>query len=84
MELSLIDRLLTFLRGEVSQKNYSVTPAESLHYANEVFKFIHDGRFEINIHKEYPFTAEGVADSQNDLTGRSTLGKLVIKVAESA
>jgi len=61
-----------------------VTPAESLHYANEVFQSIQNGTFKINIHKEYPFTAEGVADSQKDLADRSTTGKLVIKVAESA
>jgi NADPH:quinone reductase-like Zn-dependent oxidoreductase len=61
-----------------------VTPAESLHYANEVFKLIQNGTLEINIHKEYPFTAEGVANSHTDLTGRSTTGKLVIKVADSA
>ena len=36
----------------------------------------------MNVHKEYPFTAEGVVDAQKDLTGGKTTGKLVIKIAD--
>lgn len=62
--------------------NYVVTAEESLHYSTELFKLIENGTLKISIHKEYPFTAEGVAESQKDLTGGKTAGKLVIKVAE--
>lgn len=37
---------------------------------------------QLSIHKIYPFTAEGVAESQKDIASRSTTGKLLIKVAE--
>lgn len=73
--------LLT-IETQHSQKNYCVTPEESLHYTNEVFGLIKDGTVKINIHKEYPFTAEGVIDAQKDLTGGKTTGKLVIKITD--
>jgi NADPH:quinone reductase-like Zn-dependent oxidoreductase len=63
-------------------KNYCVTPAESLHYASELFILIQNGTLKTNVHKEYPFTAEGVVDAQKDLTSGKTTGKLVIKIAE--
>jgi NADPH2:quinone reductase len=45
---------------------------------------IRDGTLKIKVHKEYPFTAEGVADAQKDLTGGKTTGKLVINIEDSA
>jgi len=77
--LKLMEKNLKLLRP--NQKNYCVTPAESLHYANEVFRLIQDGTIKISIHKEYPFTADGVIAAQADLTGGKTTGKLVIKMA---
>lgn len=62
--------------------NYIVTPKESLHYATEVLSLIADGTLKINVHKEYPFTVEGVVDAQKDLTGGKTTGKLVIKITD--
>jgi NADPH:quinone reductase len=59
-----------------------VTPAENLHYTNEVFRLIQDGTIKIAVHKEYPFTAEGVVAAQQDLTGGKTTGKLVMKIAD--
>jgi len=79
--LKLAEKNVKLLRPNVS--NYTVTPEESLHYASEVFEMIAGGTLKINIHKEYPFTAEGVAEAQKDLTGGKTTGKLVIKIAES-
>lgn len=61
--------------------NYLVTPAERLHYSNLVFKLISDGTLKVKIWKQYPFTAEGVVDSQKDLTGGKTSGKLIINIA---
>lgn len=78
--LKLVEKNIKLLRP--SQKNYCVTPAESLHYSNELFSLIQNGTIKINVHKEYPFTAEGVVDAQKDLTGGKTTGKLVIKVAD--
>ena len=59
-----------------------MTPEESLHYANEVFGLIQSNTLKINVHKEYPFTADGVVEAQKDLTGGKTTGKLVIKIAD--
>jgi NADPH:quinone reductase len=74
--------VVSYQKTSFSQKNYCTTPEESLHYANEVFGLIQKGAFKVNVHKEYPFTAEGVVDAQKDLTGGKTTGKLVIKVAD--
>jgi len=74
--------LLISIGGKNSQKNYCVTPAESLQYTNELFAMIHKGTIKVNIHKEYPFTAEGVVTSQQDLTDGKTTGKLLIRLAD--
>jgi NADPH2:quinone reductase len=37
---------------------------------------------QFTIHKEYPFTAEGVSQSQIDISSRGTVGKLLIKVSD--
>ncbi|TFK56882.1 NAD(P)-binding protein [Heliocybe sulcata] len=63
-----------------SAVNYTTTPEESLYYSNELFKLIADGVLKINVFKEYPYTAEGVQQAQQDLTGGKSTGKLVIKV----
>jgi len=65
-----------------TRKNYCATPEEGLHYANEVFGLIQSGTLKINVHKVYPFTADGVVDAQKDLTGGKTTGKLAIKIAD--
>jgi len=78
--LKLVEKNVKLLRP--TQKNYCVTPAESLHYTSEFFKLIQNGALKVNVHKEYPFTAEGVVDAQKDLTGGKTTGKLVIKIAD--
>lgn len=62
-------------------KNYIYTPEEATHYSSKVFGLIADGTIQINIHKDHPFTAEGVIQSQKDLTGGKTTGKLVIAIA---
>lgn len=49
-------------------------------YADEYFQLLADG-LKVEIYKEYPFTAEGVRQSQIDITGRGTIGKLLINVA---
>jgi NADPH:quinone reductase len=62
--------------------NWVVTFEERKQYAEELFRLISDGTLRINIHSEYPFTAAGVRQAQEDLTGGKTTGKLLIKVAD--
>ena len=47
----------------------------------ELFGLVATGQLKINIHGEYPFTAEGVKAAQQDLVAGKTTGKLLIKVA---
>lgn len=61
--------------------NYLSTPSEKMHYNSLVFKLINEGTLKVNVWKQYPFTAEGVVESQKDLTGGKTCGKLVINIA---
>ena len=62
--------------------NYTYTPSEALHYSNEVWSLVEKGALKPIIHKEYPFTTEGVRDAQIDLKGGKTAGKLVVKVGQ--
>ena len=62
--------------------NYIVTPEESGHYARELLSLVGNGTVKINIFKEYPFTTEGIQQTQRDITGRSTIGKLIVKIAD--
>ncbi|QRV80048.1 Zinc-binding dehydrogenase [Ceratobasidium sp. AG-Ba] len=62
--------------------NYTTEPSEFHHYSSELLKLIKDGKLDIAIHAEYPFTTEGVRQTQTDITGRGTSGKLVLKVSE--
>lgn len=64
-----------------SVMNYLATPAEKMYYSNLVFRLIGDGTLKVSVWKQYPFTAEGVVNSQKDLTGGKTSGKLVINIA---
>ena len=61
--------------------NYIFTPEESAHYGKEVFELVEKNELKIQIHKDYPFTAEGVQNAQRDLISGKTMGKLLIKVA---
>jgi len=61
--------------------NYIATPEELYSYSKEYLALIADG-VKVPIHQEYPFSAEGVAQAQIDLTGRGTSGKLLVKIAD--
>ena len=41
---------------------------------------ISDGALKIQIHSDYPFSAEGAIQAQKDLTSGKTIGKLILKV----
>ena len=56
------------------------TPSEASYYSNKLWSLVGSGALKPTIHKEYPFSAEGVKQAQKDLTSGKTVGKLVIKV----
>jgi NADPH2:quinone reductase len=62
-----------------SVRNYLSTPDERSKYYGEYWDSITTHKLKVKIHKEYAFSAEGVRQSQVDITGGSTTGKLVIK-----
>ncbi|RPD78426.1 NAD(P)-binding protein [Lentinus tigrinus ALCF2SS1-7] len=59
---------------------YCEDPKEALTWFNEVWRLVANGTLKMRIH-EYPFTAEGVKASQEDMASRKSVGKLLIKVA---
>ncbi|GAA5905664.1 quinone oxidoreductase family protein [Sporobolomyces salmoneus] len=62
--------------------NQYVYTAEEFHsYATELFEIVKQGHLKLAVHGEYPLTTEGIKQSQIDITGRKTSGKLLIKVA---
>ncbi|KAG8991209.1 hypothetical protein FRB90_001436 [Tulasnella sp. 427] len=60
---------------------YITTPEEIRTYQDQYNNLIASGAVKPTIHKEYPFTAEGIKQSQIDLSSRGTVGKLIVKVA---
>lgn len=60
---------------------YITTPEEIRTYQTQYNDLLATGDVKPVIHKEYPFTAEGVKQTQIDLTSRGTIGKLILKVA---
>jgi len=61
--------------------NYMATAEECAFYFKWLFDLTDQGVLKYQIHKEYPFTAEGVKQSQVDIQSRGTTGKLLIKIA---
>lgn len=77
--VKLTEKNVKLLRPSLS--NYLVTLEERNRYSAELWRLISSGALRINIHAEYPFTAEGVRQAHIDLTTGKTTGKLLIKVA---
>lgn len=50
-------------------------------YSTELFDLITRGKLNIHISKHFPFTAEGVQQSQLDLLSGKSTGKLVIDIS---
>lgn len=61
--------------------NYTGTPSDFDRHTTEYFNLLVNHDVKIQPHKEYPFTADGVAEAQDALAGRTVIGKLVIRVA---
>ena len=60
--------------------NYLATLEENNSYSAELWGMISNGTLRVNVHTEYPFTAEGVRQAHTDLTSGATTGKLLIRV----
>ena len=56
---------------------YIVTREELDYYANMAMSLVKDGKLNIKIHKTYKL--EEAAKAQDDLEGRGTTGKLLLK-----
>ncbi|KAK7683191.1 hypothetical protein QCA50_013864 [Cerrena zonata] len=76
--LRLAQKNVTIARPTL--KNYIFTLEEGRRYITELFDLVASQKLKVRIHKEYPFTAEGVREAERDLTGRKTTGKLLVKV----
>ncbi|KAI0303551.1 NAD-P-binding protein [Multifurca ochricompacta] len=76
----LVEKNVKLLRPTVT--NYTVTLEERNYYSAELWRLVSSGILRINIHAEFPFTAEGVRQAHIDLTTGKTTGKLLIKVAD--
>jgi NADPH2:quinone reductase len=57
-----------------------VTSEEIDRYFNELWNLLRSETIKVKIFKEYPLSAEGVRESQKDITGRGTVGKLLLCV----
>ncbi|KAF9245646.1 hypothetical protein BU15DRAFT_40852 [Melanogaster broomeanus] len=77
--LKLVQKNIKLLRPTMN--NYAYTSSEKMYYSNALWKLVQNGTMLPLIHKEYPFTAEGVKEAQSDLVGGKTTGKLVVKVS---
>jgi NADPH:quinone reductase len=62
--------------------NYAVTPDEAYFYGTELFKQIKASVLRIDRSKMYPFTAEGMKQSQIDLTGGTSAIRSIVKIAD--
>lgn len=56
-------------------------PEDFKRHADEVSQLAKDGVLKFKVHKVYPFTEEGVRQTQIDISGRGTTGKLLIHVS---
>lgn len=61
--------------------NYVATAQEFDSNCKELFDLIAKGIVKIKLHEEYEFSAEGIRKAQEDITGRKTTGKLIVKIA---
>ncbi|KAG8848242.1 hypothetical protein FRB96_001280 [Tulasnella sp. 330] len=77
--LRLSEKNIKIVRPRTS--GYVTTPEETKHYQDELLSLLVQGAFKVQRCQDYPFTAEGVQQSQKDITSRGTVGKLLINVA---
>lgn len=63
--------------------NYIATKEEFEEHCKALFGLMEKGVVKLKVHGEYELSKEGVRKAQEDITGRVTSGKLLIKVAGS-
>lgn len=56
-------------------------PEDFKRHADEVSRLAQQGVLKFKVHKVYPFSEEGVRQTQIDISGRGTTGKLLIHVS---
>lgn len=61
--------------------NYIYTQEEFDRYTSELWDLVAKKVVKLQIHGDYEFSAEGIKKAQEDITGRGTTGKLLIKIA---
>jgi NADPH2:quinone reductase len=61
--------------------NYLAEPEEVTRYGQELYDLVANGTIKVRVHREYPFTAQGVQDAHSDLASGTTTGKLIVRVA---
>jgi NADPH2:quinone reductase len=62
--------------------NFIVTDAEFQSYTTELFELLKSGALKLLISHTSEFSAEGLREAHELLTGRKTVGKLVVEVAK--
>jgi NADPH2:quinone reductase len=61
---------------------YLAEPEEVTRYGQELYDLVANGTIKVQVHHEYPFTAQGVQNAHSDLASGSTTGKLIVKVID--
>jgi NADPH2:quinone reductase len=72
----LASKNISIMRATVMQ--YIVTPEEFEYYASLSLSLVKDGKLKIKIHKVYDL--KDAKQAQDDLEGRATSGKLLLKI----
>lgn len=67
--------------GRPKLGNSVATPEEWQHYTKELYDLLAKGVLKQSIYKVYPFSAEGIRQTQIDITSRKTIGKLLVHVS---
>lgn len=60
--------------------NSMVDPVAGAKYTAHLWELLLKKQLKVNIHKEYEFSAAGVGQAHTDIAGRSTTGKLIVKI----
>jgi len=76
----LADRNLKLLRPRLF--HYIHTVEELRRYSTELFELVSKGVVQPKLHGVYPFSVEGIRRTQQELSSRGTIGKLVVKISD--
>lgn len=62
--------------------NFLVTDEEFAGYTSELFALMKSGAVKLLVSHTAPFTADGLREAHAQLTGRKTVGKLVLEISK--